>query len=271
MRIALHLARVATSVTALFSSSPRRSLENNDHGIAGSALLQKVLPELQPGSRRLYLCRHGETAWNSAGRIQGGGYDLPLNSAGRTQAAVLASSLSAFPLQVVASSHLERAEETANAVVRQQQQRQHAAVTRIISPKLGEMRFGDFEGVALAEDEVLRNHFLSYKEAMLKDMTLPWPAGESTADVQRRGVNGLQQILRDFESARHICLVGHGRWNKILLHSLLRDHSPESAMAAASSHQGNSCINVLDMDAQGRWTLRLLGFVDHVVHTSEWQ
>ena len=60
----------------------------------------------------LVLVRHGETAWNRAGRIQGRS-DIPLNETGRAQAREAGRRLAAEHWDVIAASPLSRAYETA--------------------------------------------------------------------------------------------------------------------------------------------------------------
>ena len=67
--------------------------------------------------RRIYLCRHGKTAWNAERRIQGLN-DIELNGEGREQARALASFLKKHvqaPVRIV-SSPLLRAKQTANEI-----------------------------------------------------------------------------------------------------------------------------------------------------------
>ena len=61
--------------------------------------------------------RHGETAWNVEGRIQGH-LDVPLNELGQWQAERLAQALRQESLDVVYASDLRRAMQTAEAVVK---------------------------------------------------------------------------------------------------------------------------------------------------------
>ena len=67
---------------------------------------------------KLAFIRHAETAWNATGRWQGHA-DTPLNATGNEQAARLARRLAHWPLDVVLSSDLQRAAETARPVARQ--------------------------------------------------------------------------------------------------------------------------------------------------------
>lgn len=61
---------------------------------------------------RLLLVRHGESEWNAAGRLQGQA-DPPLSKRGRSQAARVAARLSDEAIDVIVSSDLQRAVDTA--------------------------------------------------------------------------------------------------------------------------------------------------------------
>ena len=64
----------------------------------------------------LVLVRHGETAWNAEGRIQGH-LDIPLNEIGLAQAAAVGTHLRAENFDAIYSSDLLRAYRTASPVV----------------------------------------------------------------------------------------------------------------------------------------------------------
>ena len=185
-------------------------------------LLSTILPPLPEGSRRIYLVRHGETDWNKLGKIQGGGYDIPLNDNGRQQALTTALALEGIPLGVVASSHLSRAKETADILWH----RHDATVQedkRVILEGLGEMRFGAFEGLSRQDQELdpaLAERFKTISKELKRDLDKSFPGGgESTNDVKARAVEALYQILQDFPEEQHIAIVSHGRTNKVLIAS----------------------------------------------------
>jgi probable phosphoglycerate mutase len=85
------------------------------------------------------LARHGETDWNSERRWQGHA-DRPLNGAGRAQARELAESLADGEIEVIYSSDLLRAHETALIVG----DRLGLPVT--VDPGLREVDVGDWSG-----------------------------------------------------------------------------------------------------------------------------
>jgi probable phosphoglycerate mutase len=100
--------------------------------------------------RRILLARHGETAWNALGRLQGH-TDIPLNETGRAQARALADGVAAAGIAAVVTSDLARARETGEIVA--------AALglaAPVIEPGLRERRFGVFEG--LTRDECATHH-----------------------------------------------------------------------------------------------------------------
>ena len=68
-------------------------------------------------TKRLILIRHGETAWNAEGRIQGM-LDVPLNELGFQQAKVVADELArSIDVASIVCSDLVRTRETAKPLV----------------------------------------------------------------------------------------------------------------------------------------------------------
>ena len=243
-------ARMCTAMTA-------SSGEINDSS-EPSSKLSTLLPPLEKSNRRIYLLRHGQTDWNKNGKMQGGGFDIELNDTGRKQAQLVSNELAGIPLGIIASSHLKRAHETADICCTR-----HPGAKRLVFPEFGEMRFGDFEGLAIRgpdATEKTRAQFKEFNDKMLGDINVRCPGGgESTAEVAARGRKGIQQILEEYPEEGHIAIVAHGRTNKVILASLIYD----SALKYYDIAQGNTCINVLDLSSDGKWTSRVLNYVDH--------
>src|SRR3954470_25067795 len=110
----------------------------------------RVLPSARPGlepltlPRRVVLLRHGRTAHNATGRIQGQ-LDVPLDSVGLAQAAAVAEALAEASPYAVVSSDLSRARETALAVS------ERAGAPLSLDERLREISLGAWQG--LTSDE----------------------------------------------------------------------------------------------------------------------
>lgn len=89
---------------------------------------------------RLFLIRHGQTAWNTAGRAQGH-TDEPLDECGLWQAQQLAQTFQKGTLDLVLTSDLQRSRMTAEVLA-------DAAKAPIeVDPLLRERSFGELGGI----------------------------------------------------------------------------------------------------------------------------
>ena len=88
---------------------------------------------------RLYLLRHGETDWNKERKIQGC-TDIPLNDYGRELARKTGEGMKDISIDLVITSPLVRAKETAQLVLAGRD------VKVIENPQIQEMNFGEYEG-----------------------------------------------------------------------------------------------------------------------------
>ncbi|GAB4359952.1 MAG: histidine phosphatase family protein [Kiloniellaceae bacterium] len=122
---------------------------------------------------RLLLIRHGATAWNEAGRIQGRS-DPPLSPAGRAAVAAWTLPPEAARAQWL-SSPLARARETAEIL-------SGGAVAQ--EPRLIETDWGEWEGKTLAALRAELGEAMAANEALGLDFRPP--GGESPRDVQQR-------------------------------------------------------------------------------------
>ncbi|MGP6220214.1 histidine phosphatase family protein [Caldiplasma sukawensis] len=95
----------------------------------------------------LFLIRHGQTDWNLEGRWQGS-LDIPLNERGVMEAISLREKVNSIKPDIVYSSDLKRAYETARLACKDMN------VQIIKDSRLRERNLGNFEG--LTTDEVSR-------------------------------------------------------------------------------------------------------------------
>ncbi|MFO0614193.1 MAG: histidine phosphatase family protein [Polyangiaceae bacterium] len=161
--------------------------------------------------RIVYLARHGQTAWNAAGRLQGH-TDVPLDEMGLAQAASLAATLRAARITSVVASDLSRARATGDIVATAL-----GVDAPMIDPELRERRFGVFEG--LTRDECERDHPDAWR-AWCSDAIAPPNAEPSDAVVGR--------FARAMERASHLSgpngsplVVAHGGAMRLWLRSVL--------------------------------------------------
>ncbi len=147
----------------------------------------------------IYLIRHGETDWNVLGRFQGQA-DPPLNSTGIAQSEELAASLRGEKIDVIYTSPLKRALQTAEILS------QRLSVELIIDPRLMEIHQGDWQTRLRPEIEAV------YAELFAEWETNPWdvspPGGESLAEVQARVKEAMGDILEN-HPRKHIAIVSH--------------------------------------------------------------
>ena len=124
---------------------------------------------------RLILVRHGRTAWNVLGRVQGGG---ALDDVGRAQASALAERLSGERISVVYSSPALRARQTAAAVA----ERLRLPVRR--SMLLRDLDYGRFAGALVTDVQEQEPGLLERWRA--SPHTVRFEGGDSIADLRAR-------------------------------------------------------------------------------------
>jgi broad specificity phosphatase PhoE len=147
---------------------------------------------------RLALIRHAESTWAAAGRWQGHG-DPPLSQRGREQAEALVGELGRLGFELVVSSDLARAVETAAPLARS------LGVESLVCPGLRELDLGRWTGlthreIALRDPEALLR-FESREDA-------PAGGGETRADLARRARASLAG-LRERHPDLRIAVVTH--------------------------------------------------------------
>ena len=134
--------------------------------------------------------RHGQTDWNRDHRLQGSS-DIPLNDTGREQAHQAAELLRGGGWQVIVSSPLLRARETAQIIADDLELELGPAYHDLI-----ERDYGPLEG--MSDEEILERF-----------PNRDYPGAEPLASVVSRGTAALATISHDHRD-RDVMIVCHG-------------------------------------------------------------
>jgi len=180
----------------------------------------------------LWVVRHGETDWNVSRRIQGW-TDIPLNVLGQSQAERLAEKLQGIPFQIVISSDLQRAYQTAKTLAA------HIHCDVATNTLLREQCFGRAEG--LLRDDV--------------DRKFPHgaPDAESKQTLALRARNLLQTVSNQYASGRILC-VSHGGMIRCILQVVGETTVPIIR---------NTSVSKLTFDGQS-WRATYINWTEHL-------
>lgn len=149
----------------------------------------------------LLIIRHGETDWNRELRFQGQA-DVPLNLNGREQAERLGRRLLNEPIDLLVSSDLQRAQQTAAPLSALRSQ----PVAALLAG-LREQSFGVLEG--LDAPTVRQQHPGLWQEWVRFDADYALPEGESTRHFHARALAALRE-LAEAHAGRRVAVVTHG-------------------------------------------------------------
>lgn len=170
-----------------------------------------------PNVRRLWLVRHGVTAWNLQRRFCGQS-DQPLIEVGRQQAAWTGGVLASRQLARIYSSDLSRATETASLIAARQAQPPDLQT----SAALRELSFGTWEGLTYTEAAAQSSGSTSFFEDPERHAP---PGGETLAAGVQRLAAFVNQLLKEDEPPvrppGEWLLVSHGGVLRGFLSSLL--------------------------------------------------
>ena len=158
---------------------------------------------------RLFIVRHGETAWNRAGRFQGR-MDIPLNENGLAQAVLTAKRFSGFKFDAVLSSPLSRARVTGEKIYDEAD-----CSTFITDDGFMEISHGDWEGHLRPDVESRWPDILDQWLNAPEICKMPGAGGESLADVTARAVEAVERIAFDYSG--DVMLATHDAVAKTLI------------------------------------------------------
>lgn len=162
---------------------------------------------------KIYLVRHGETPWNKEGKIQGRS-NTKLNEFGVKLAQITGEALKDVPFEVVYSSPLDRAKETAEIIKGKRQ------IPLYTDERIIEMSFGAAEGADIPEAK--RNPENPLYNFLHKPQDyIPAENGETFEDLYKRSNEFMEQVLIPAEKKyENILVVAHGALNRSLLNQM---------------------------------------------------
>ncbi|EHR49952.1 fructose-2,6-bisphosphatase [Saccharomonospora marina XMU15] len=150
--------------------------------------------------RRLVLWRHGETDFNSVGRMQGH-LDSALTEVGWNQARFAVPALARFEPDLVIASDLRRATDTATVLT------EAIGVPLRIDKRLRETHLGEWQGLTGADvDERAPGE----RERWRTDATWAPPGGESRVDVAARAYEVVDDLVSGDDDYHTVLLAAHG-------------------------------------------------------------
>ena len=173
---------------------------------------------------RCFLVRHGETAWNAEGRVQGH-LDSPLTDIGRRGASCLAARLHSVSFNAGYCSDLGRARNTMDAII--------SGTTTSVKflTDLREKAYGSWEGVTF--QEVRNRYFDEYQRLFEDDVDFAPSGGESDVDLVQRTKRFVDKVNHTHSEDEDILIVAHGGSLRAVL------------------------VNVLELPMESLWHFRL--------------
>jgi probable phosphoglycerate mutase len=196
--------------------------------------------------------RHGETAWNAEGRVQGH-IDVPLNDTGRAQARAAAARLAMQHFDALYSSDLSRTVETAAAA---------AMLLRLDvepTPTLRERFYGAFQG--LTHSEAQARYPSDYERFSARDPDHAPPCGGERLRHFSARVEAALTALADRHRGETLLIVTHGGVLDIV-HRLATGQKLE---ARRDFRLPNAALNWIERrDLGWRWTLLSWGDTAHI-------
>jgi broad specificity phosphatase PhoE len=150
--------------------------------------------------KRLIVWRHGNTDWNSGGRVQGQS-DVPLNQVGHRQAVEAAEILVRLRPAAIVASDLRRATDTAAVLAARTGLRVHR------DPRLRERYFGAWQGMLMADVARIRpeeyHRWTSGADVIGGDI-------ETLDDLGKRVAEALEAATELAPADRTVVVATHG-------------------------------------------------------------
>lgn len=160
---------------------------------------------------RVYLVRHGQTAWN-VGEIFRGRADIPLDETGKREVHLAGETLKDETLHAVYSSPLSRSMETAENIAKFHD----ISVTPLDA--IIDISYGEWEG--MGNQEVQQKYPDLHALWLSEPHKVLFPGGESLDEVRSRTMAALEDLLGKHRD-ENFALVAHRVPNKVICCALL--------------------------------------------------
>jgi broad specificity phosphatase PhoE len=196
---------------------------------------------------RLMLVRHGQSEANLKHRLQGQSQGI-LTPLGLTQAQRLAQALKVMPFDLILSSDLVRARDTARTIA------ETTGVPLEFSAPLREWNVGELDGQPQA------NLQLRLADTGFSIVDFKPAGGESLRQVNQRAAAFLAELVELYPD-KTLLLCSHGDFIRMLLASLLRQTLEE----ALTIKLDNTSLTILEREGSGHWRLESLNNTDHLL------
>ena len=206
-----------------------------------------------PDEIRLIAVRHGETEANAAGRYSGK-LDTPLTQDGVEQARALGERFRNVHFDVIYSSDLSRARNTARAIAR------HHDMEPIIDPNLRERGYGEMEGLAYGEARSRFPEVFSQLDGFVT--SYPIPGGESADQVRERVTTFVERIVREHQGQTVVAAAHGGILRALFWHLLELPYR-----VVRRSRCDNTAVSVFRY-RKGVWMLEMWNDTGHLEESS---
>jgi uncharacterized phosphatase len=199
-----------------------------------------VINEESREEAMIHVCivRHGQTEWNLQGKLQGQ-TDIPLNETGRKQAEECREFLKDSDWDVVVTTSLKRARETAD----------------IINEALN---------LPIVEMNDFKERYFGAGEGMTREMRVDkypdfiFPGMEAEADFERRIEAGLCEVLNRFPDKK-VLLVSHGA----VIHAIINKYH-YNGNKLKQFKLFNGCLTNLHFQEKA-WNVHDYNVTDHLI------
>lgn len=195
---------------------------------------------------KIIIVRHGETEENKLGIIQGHIHGT-LSDLGKEQARKLAERLKDEKIDIIHSSDLNRAKQTAEEI-----SKFHPRTSFELRKELRERNWGKFEGKRKDDIEYWKE--IESKETWSDDLIEKY-GGETPQETKERIIKFKDELLKNSKD-KIILIVTHGTIGGFLLDHLMQRDSKEKL--------GNTSVTIFEFDENGKAELKLFNCTKHL-------